>query len=143
MSLLIKCPLSVTSKLTHLLLRHNTSLQRQQLCARTLCSLSTRYRLTNGHSCHRSGHNHYLVKSTCAQSTRFTQIRPFCEKPSSDGSSEEPQSEEKEGFNLQQPLSEYGSSGALAAMTIPEIWPQLPVIAISRNPVFPRFFKVI
>ncbi|XP_076332246.1 lon protease homolog, mitochondrial-like [Tachypleus tridentatus] len=40
----------------------------------------------------------------------------------------------------------YGSSpqgGALAAMTVPEVWPQVPIIAISRNPVFPRFIKII
>ena len=30
-----------------------------------------------------------------------------------------------------------------AAMTVPEIWPQVPVIAIARHPVFPRFIKII
>lgn len=28
-------------------------------------------------------------------------------------------------------------------MTVPEHWPNLPVIAINRNPVFPRFIKII
>ena len=30
-----------------------------------------------------------------------------------------------------------------AAVTLPEVWPNLPVIAINRNPVFPRFIKIV
>nr|XP_045612874.1 lon protease homolog, mitochondrial-like isoform X1 [Procambarus clarkii] len=30
-----------------------------------------------------------------------------------------------------------------ATMMVPEVWPSVPVIAISRNPVFPRFIKII
>lgn len=30
-----------------------------------------------------------------------------------------------------------------ATMTVPEVWPSVPVIAINRNPVFPRFIKII
>lgn len=30
-----------------------------------------------------------------------------------------------------------------ATMAVPEIWPSVPVIAINRNPVFPRFIKII
>lgn len=30
-----------------------------------------------------------------------------------------------------------------ATMTVPETWPSVPVIAINRNPVFPRFIKII
>ncbi|KAF0306415.1 Lon protease, mitochondrial [Amphibalanus amphitrite] len=30
-----------------------------------------------------------------------------------------------------------------AAVTVPEVWPNLPVIAINRNPVFPRFIKIV
>lgn len=30
-----------------------------------------------------------------------------------------------------------------ATMVVPEIWPNVPVIAINRNPVFPRFIKII
>lgn len=39
--------------------------------------------------------------------------------------------------NQQQPV------GALTAMTVPDVWPYLPVIAVSRNPVFPKFIKII
>lgn len=38
-----------------------------------------------------------------------------------------------EGFNTQLP----------ATVAVPEVWPHLPVIAISRNIVFPRFIKLI
>ncbi|XP_064083719.1 lon protease homolog, mitochondrial-like [Macrobrachium nipponense] len=30
-----------------------------------------------------------------------------------------------------------------ATMSVPEVWPNVPVIAINRNPVFPRFIKII
>ncbi|MPC52178.1 Lon protease, mitochondrial [Portunus trituberculatus] len=30
-----------------------------------------------------------------------------------------------------------------ATMAVPEVWPNVPVIAINRNPVFPRFIKII
>ena len=32
---------------------------------------------------------------------------------------------------------------AIAPMTVPEYWPKVPVIAVKRNPVFPRFIKMI
>ncbi|XP_043946561.1 lon protease homolog, mitochondrial [Protopterus annectens] len=32
---------------------------------------------------------------------------------------------------------------ALAPMMVPEVFPRLPLIAVSRNPVFPRFMKII
>ncbi|XP_025717111.1 lon protease homolog, mitochondrial [Callorhinus ursinus] len=32
---------------------------------------------------------------------------------------------------------------ALTPMTIPEVFPHLPLIAVTRNPVFPRFIKII
>ena len=38
---------------------------------------------------------------------------------------------------------QFPSSTALAPMTVPEIFPQVPVIAVKRNPVFPRFIKMI
>ena len=30
-----------------------------------------------------------------------------------------------------------------ATLVVPEVWPHLPLIAVSRNPVFPRFVKLI
>ncbi|XP_014670339.1 PREDICTED: lon protease homolog, mitochondrial-like [Priapulus caudatus] len=37
----------------------------------------------------------------------------------------------------------YQNTMALTAMGVPEEFPQVPVIAVSRNPVFPRFIKII
>ncbi|XP_076465316.1 lon protease homolog, mitochondrial-like [Babylonia areolata] len=34
-------------------------------------------------------------------------------------------------------------AGALSTMNVPEFFPRVPVIAVSRNPVFPRFVKMI
>ena len=35
------------------------------------------------------------------------------------------------------------SEPSLVSMTVPEIFPNVPLIAISRNPVFPRFIKIV
>ncbi|XP_012261810.2 lon protease homolog, mitochondrial isoform X2 [Athalia rosae] len=40
-------------------------------------------------------------------------------------------------------LSEDFPTALPATVVVPEVWPQLPVIAINRNPVFPRFIKLI
>uniref|UniRef100_G1U2E4 Lon N-terminal domain-containing protein n=1 Tax=Oryctolagus cuniculus TaxID=9986 RepID=G1U2E4_RABIT len=32
---------------------------------------------------------------------------------------------------------------ALTPMTVPDVFPHLPLVAITRNPVFPRFIKII
>ncbi|XP_037039119.1 lon protease homolog, mitochondrial [Bradysia coprophila] len=38
----------------------------------------------------------------------------------------------------------YGADSNLpATVAVPDVWPHLPVIAISGNPVFPRFMKII
>lgn len=38
----------------------------------------------------------------------------------------------------------YGSQmTALTPMMVPEVFPNVPLIAVSRNPVFPRFIKII
>ena len=33
--------------------------------------------------------------------------------------------------------------GTLAPITIPDVLPEIPVLAVSRNPLFPRFVKMI
>lgn len=43
-----------------------------------------------------------------------------------------------------QPEAEYPVHQALpATVVVPEVWPHLPLIAVNRNPVFPRFIKLI
>ncbi|CAL1537297.1 unnamed protein product [Lymnaea stagnalis] len=43
----------------------------------------------------------------------------------------------------QQMVNNFNPIGALTTMSVPEFLPIVPVIAISRNPVFPRFVKMI
>ena len=33
--------------------------------------------------------------------------------------------------------------GALSALTVPDVFPNVPIIAVNRNPVFPKFIKMI
>jgi hypothetical protein len=40
------------------------------------------------------------------------------------------------------PTSE-GGPGVPATQTVPEIWPIVPIIAINKHPVFPKFIKII
>lgn len=56
-----------------------------------------------------------------------------------------PEAEDAEGETQEQPTPTPVNfpMGALTTMTVPEIFPNIPVIAISRNPVFPRFVKMI
>lgn len=44
---------------------------------------------------------------------------------------------ESDGDQIEDPAS------LPATVVVPEVWPHVPVIAINRNPVFPRFIKLI
>lgn len=35
------------------------------------------------------------------------------------------------------------ASDAISPVTVPDYWPKVPVLAVNRNPVFPRFIKMI
>uniref|UniRef100_A0A182RJQ2 Lon protease homolog, mitochondrial n=1 Tax=Anopheles funestus TaxID=62324 RepID=A0A182RJQ2_ANOFN len=59
--------------------------------------------------------------------------RNFCSK--NDSSSEDPVEPPAESVNYTNQLP--------ATVAIPEVWPHLPVIATKRNPVFPRFMKIL
>ncbi|XP_055383552.1 lon protease homolog, mitochondrial isoform X2 [Condylostylus longicornis] len=44
----------------------------------------------------------------------------------------------------EQPINEGENQGQVpATVAIPEVWPHLPLVAIRRTPVFPRFMKII
>ncbi|XP_076179480.1 lon protease homolog, mitochondrial isoform X2 [Ptiloglossa arizonensis] len=60
-------------------------------------------------------------------------IRSFATKKYSD---KDPPSE-SDGDQMEDPAS------LPATVVVPEVWPHVPVIAINRNPVFPRFIKLI
>jgi hypothetical protein len=57
-------------------------------------------------------------------------LRFFSSKDDSDGENRPP---DDDSYNTQLP----------ATVAVPEVWPHVPVIAISRNIVFPRFIKLI
>ncbi|XP_043261742.1 lon protease homolog, mitochondrial isoform X2 [Colletes gigas] len=60
-------------------------------------------------------------------------IRSFASRKHSD---KDPPNE-NDGEQMEDPAS------LPATVVVPEVWPHLPVIAINRNPVFPRFIKLI
>ncbi|XP_021941015.1 lon protease homolog, mitochondrial-like isoform X2 [Zootermopsis nevadensis] len=61
-----------------------------------------------------------------------------------DGPGEDEVTQPKPGPVLESSDSEYTTHHSLpVTVAVPEVWPQLPLIAINRNPVFPRFIKLI
>ena len=46
--------------------------------------------------------------------------------------------EEEEGVDLAGSLSR-----AIATISIPDSLPQIPLVVVSRNPMFPRFVKMV
>lgn len=75
----------------------------------------------------------------CAFNTPVTlnnSVRGYCSK--------QPGNEEDiEEADIQEHVHVNPLTGALTAVTVPEVWPQVPVIAIARNPVFPKFIKIV
>lgn len=66
------------------------------------------------------------VRSTA----KFLYCRAFCSKPNS---ADDPHDTAEFQAHTHLP----------ATVAVPEVWPHLPVIATRRNPVFPRFMKII
>lgn len=59
--------------------------------------------------------------------------RSFCSKP--DSADDPPSPHDTTEFHAHTHLP--------ATVAVPDVWPHLPVIATRRNPVFPRFMKII
>lgn len=75
----------------------------------------------------------WLFKRNFFNLRTLSNLRYFTTK-SSDGSDDDHRpATEEESLNPQLP----------ATVAVPEVWPHVPVIAISRNLVFPRFIKLI
>lgn len=51
--------------------------------------------------------------------------------------------EEADAIEIEMEEPEFIQKHLPATVAIPEVWPFLPCIATSRNPVFPRFMKII
>ncbi|XP_033219061.1 lon protease homolog, mitochondrial isoform X2 [Belonocnema kinseyi] len=69
------------------------------------------------------------------QSTAIISMRTFSTKKSSDKGSSSSNGDGEQ-------TDEYPTS-LPATVVVPEVWPHVPVVAINRNPVFPRFIKLI
>ncbi|XP_049820710.1 lon protease homolog, mitochondrial isoform X2 [Aethina tumida] len=77
----------------------------------------------------RSAHTSNFLKRTCLNTKFLTGVRFYVSKESDD----EHRGNSEEHFNPQLP----------ATVAVPDVWPHVPVIAINRNIVFPRFIKLI
>ena len=63
---------------------------------------------------------------------------------STDGGKKGKVEEEVEEVEVEpEPTSDFVHTHLPATVAIPEVWPYLPCIATSRNPVFPRFMKIL
>jgi Lon-like ATP-dependent protease len=109
-----------SSSLTHGISRYSTSVLQSSTRSSSLI-------LT------RSGR--HLIQRSAPTSASLI-VRRFCEKK--DDEAEEIQEE---------PVASHPEPGMTGALTstnnVPEVWPHVPVIAITRNPVFPRFIKIV
>ncbi|XP_012241044.1 lon protease homolog, mitochondrial isoform X1 [Bombus impatiens] len=70
---------------------------------------------------------------TRRQTAAIISIRSFATKRFND--------KDSSNGNNEDDISDPGSLPA--TVVVPEVWPHVPVIAINRNPVFPRFIKLI
>ncbi|XP_024868385.1 lon protease homolog, mitochondrial isoform X2 [Temnothorax curvispinosus] len=78
---------------------------------------------------HRSGLLRIARVHPAITSVRFFTAKKYSDRdPPSDGNGEQ--------------SGDYPAS-LPATVVVPEVWPHVPVIAINRNPVFPRFIKLI
>lgn len=92
---------------------------RNILYNKTVCSKQGNYKFSR---------NLALLESRAISSgSQNYTTRYFSTKSTDDGNQEE------EAYNSQLP----------ATVAVPEVWPHVPVIAINRNIVFPRFIKLI
>lgn len=76
---------------------------------------------------------------SCVDNYRLALVNLSAKRFYSSAKSDDPPEEDPE-VKDETPLF---SSHLPATVAVPEVWPQVPVIAINRNPVFPRFIKLI
>lgn len=85
-------------------------------------------------------------------SPKWRQVRAFSSGSGDEFSSSSSEGDEGEGGSEDgsSPVPDVTVGGdlppsmvALSPMTVPEVWPQVPVIAVRRHPLFPRFIKMI
>lgn len=84
-------------------------------------------------------------KMLCADNLYFHQTASYCSEKKDDANSSSSSDDDGGSSDSEPPIVPAYSKpmGALTPMTVPEVWPIVPVIAVSRNPVFPKFIKII
>lgn len=61
-----------------------------------------------------------------------------------EGSGDDEGRQPRQGAGREGSENEYSTHQSLpATVIVPEVWPHLPLLAVNRNPVFPRFIKLI
>lgn len=110
---------------------------------RTLCSLPQRYASTWRTSsvvCSRRAQGSFVT-----QRLPQTRRQPFLTATRALGSAPAGSSNGSDDGASAAPEEDFGpiTQSLPATVVVPEVWPNVPLIAINRNPVFPRFIKLI
>jgi len=84
---------------------------------------------------HVLGQSNYLIAQRC-QIAALSQCRLFSTKKEE----EVPPIEDIEEVDAP---TDFLHTNLPTTVAIPEVWPYLPCIAVNRNPVFPRFMKIL
>ncbi|XP_014209904.1 lon protease homolog, mitochondrial isoform X2 [Copidosoma floridanum] len=118
---------ATTSRSLYISSRPQTRLSRGSAIAQQLASERSRLPISLG----------YLRGNLreCRLSAAAVTLRTFSTQSPSD--TDPPENDEA------LPQSKDFPASVPATVVVPEVWPYVPVIAISRNPVFPRFIKLI
>lgn len=88
--------------------------------------------------------NQHLLKGTTASSLNKLNVPPFYQIKlySTKGKSEEEVDAIEAEPEVEAP-ADFLHTHLPATVAIPDVWPYLPCIATARNPVFPRFMKIL
>lgn len=83
------------------------------------------------------------LRSARTAASALTPRRSLCSRSGfSEGSAGDDESGGDEGYSPPPPPSPPQMT-ALTTMLVPEVFPNVPLVAVNRNPVFPRFIKII
>lgn len=80
------------------------------------------------------------IGSPTIRTSFAVQMRYYSSSAEDSGNGDETSTDTEQPPPITQPTS---ILNALTPLVVPEIFPRVPVIAINRNPVFPRFVKMI
>ncbi len=82
-----------------------------------------------------------FVQRNFSLSYSFASGAPSSSSDDNNGSGSDPENPDDA---TPMPVTPAGTpAGVLATQTVPEVWPTVPVIAVNRHPVFPKFIKIV